>query len=92
LRQIFNGLDMKARPNLKKLGMNKAKIRLLEDELLEINKATEEHIKNLLNRKQREYLKRNGYGWWNSAEGCWASGHDRWSRNGIKMSDRGFSW
>jgi len=92
LRHIFNGLDSTVRASLKKLGMNKAKIRLLEDEIVEINKATENRIKKLLNREQQEYLKRNGYGWWNAADVCWTSGRNRWSRNGIKMSDRGFSW
>ncbi len=92
LRMAFHGMDVKTRANLKKLGMNKAKIRLLEDEIVEISRNTEEHIKRLLNPQQAEYLNRNGYGWWNAADACWSTGRDKGIRSRFKMSDRGFSW
>ena len=94
LRKAFDNLEVNMKTGLKKLRPYRVKIWNLEDEILEINKKTEQQIKKMLNNVQLGFFNSGGYDWWNIVDSCWSSAHDKLlNRNQrMLMSNRGFSW
>ena len=94
LRKAFENLKINMQGELRKLRPNRVKIWNLEDEILFINKKTEQQIKKMLNNVQLGFFNSGGYDWWSVVDSCWSSAHDKLlNRNQrMLMSDRGFSW